>query len=107
MAAVGSNEAPLNTILTSCEFAAHLAHLGPACSRFRALHLKGIGAVDTYRLRGIAEGHLESNDDDADMLDRKLDEVGRTERGIGMGMNPAQQQVQADSKSACNQVMNV
>ena len=99
LAARLSTEAPLNTILTSYEFAAHLAHLGPACSAFRAIHLKGIGAVDTYRLRGIAQGDLEIHDDNGNWLRT----VSQTESGIGLEVSPAHQQLHADSKSARDQ----
>jgi len=94
-----SNEAPLNTILTSYEFAAHLAHLGPACSAFRAIHLKGIGAVDTYRLRGIAEGDLETHDNNGILLTT----VSQTQSKIGLEVSPVHQQLHADSKSARDQ----
>ena len=96
LAARLSTEAPVNTILTSYEFAAHLAHLGPACSAFRVIHLKGIGAVDTYRLHGIAQGDLETYDDNGNLLRT----VSQTESGIGLEVSPAHQQQHADSNSA-------
>ena len=84
---VGSGKAPLDTILASSAFAQHLAHLGPACSCYGTIALKGIGPVELYRLHGAElDGNPEHEAQHADgpsALGQVLNDAGRSKSGSG------------------------